>query len=160
MSKLLTVSFHSLTSSTWDADPSLVDGEDFVSDSATLRSFQYDAASQAAALFPHPLAGMKKILEAGSFFYADKGSWDLSSRVEERVRRGGEGEAGVSLEEAGEQAANEDSRFVWNAYLLGGLRDFRNELEDDERAELDAWGVIVRPPSNCFLPGLRRKPCR
>lgn len=88
---------------------------------------------------------MKKILEAGSFFFADGGSWDLSSRVEERLRRGGEGDAGVSLEETGEQACDEDRRFVWNQFLLSGLREFAAELEDDERTELEAWGIIVRP---------------
>lgn len=145
VSKLLSVSYHSLTSSTWDADPTLASQDDFESDSAAIRSFQYyDQASQATALFPHPLAGMKKILEAGSFFFADRGSWDLSSRLEERLRRGGQGDAGVSLEETGEQAFDEDKRFVWNQYILEGLRDFRDKLEEEDRDELDDWGVIVR----------------
>jgi hypothetical protein len=143
VSRLLTVSYHSLTSSTWDADPALIGSDDVNADSAPLRTSQYEAPAP-QPLFPHPLAGMKKILEAGSFFFADGGSWDLSSRVEERLRRAGEGDAGVSLEETGEQACDEDRRFVWNQFLLSGLRDFAAELEDDERAELDAWGVIVR----------------
>lgn len=142
MSRLLTISYHSLTTSTWDADPALNGSDDFNGDAQ--RTSQYEAPAQ-PPLFSHPLAGMKKILEAGSFFFADGGSWDLSSRVEERLRRGGEGDAGVSLEETGEQACDEDRRFVWNQFLLSGLREFAAELEDDERTELEAWGIIVRP---------------
>lgn len=101
---------------------------------------------------------MKKILDFGSFYFADPGSdWDVSSRVEERVRRD-KGEPGSFAEETGggmrtegktpqdELSRNwkEDRRFVWNEYLLSSLREFREGLNDeDEREEFDSCGFLV-----------------
>lgn len=97
---------------------------------------------------------MKKILDNGSFYFADPGSeWDVSSRLDERVRRE-RGEPGSLVETMGgsgnEQEGllgknwKEDRRFVWNEFLLGGLREFREGLEsDEEREEFDLCGFLV-----------------
>lgn len=150
VSRLLAVSIHSLSSTTWDAyDPSAAaQSSADPSNSELIREFQYydSPAPTAPPIYDHPLAGMKKILEAGSFYFAGQDGeggdvWDISSRLEERLRRDtGEG---VSQAEAGQAAASEDRRFVWNAYLLKGMRKFREGLEPTERDEFETDGYIV-----------------
>lgn len=119
-------------------------------------------------MFEHPLSGMKKILDGGSFYFADPGSdWDVSSRLEERVRRERgepssviEETAGVSQESlekdsVGKRIVKEDRRFVWNDFLLGGLREFRAGLEsDEEREEFDRCGFLVSTSSSSRMQGL------
>lgn len=152
-----TISFHSLSSSTWDTDSAVAeynspDQPYNPSDAEAFRTSQYrdyanPANPPATPLFEHPLSGLKKILGAGSFFFADPGTWDVSSRLEERVRRAA-GES-ISTEEAGDKGRGaSDERFVWNSFLLSGLHDFRDGLEageDGEADEFDQCGFLVRP---------------
>jgi len=101
---------------------------------------------------------MKKILDTGSFYFADPGSeWDVSSRLDERVRRErgesaslvetmGAGAGGKQEDREGMLGKNwkEDRRFVWNEFLLGGLREFREGIEsEEEREEFDRCGFLV-----------------
>jgi hypothetical protein len=160
----------SLTTSTWDT---LESSNLSTNPYDELTSLARDLSSQSqspsynaspnpgpAPLYEHPLASMRKILENGSFFFASPQSaenkgragrgWDISSRLEERLRREkGGAKGGVSVEEAegrgGDEQKGEDGRFVWNAYLLGGLRQFREGLleEGGERTSFDEAGFLI-----------------
>ncbi|CDZ98260.1 Inositol-1,4,5-triphosphate 5-phosphatase (synaptojanin), INP51/INP52/INP53 family [Phaffia rhodozyma] len=149
VSKITSVFFHSLTTSSWDSElflspvantNSYVDPYDeSVSTNPSYASPNPSPSPQ--SLFEHPLQGTKKILEAGSFFFADRGDWDLSSRLEERVKRNER--EGTSVEEGGKEGMNEDRRFVWNEYMLGGLREWRDGLEEEEADEFDRYGFLI-----------------
>ncbi|KAL7415255.1 Endonuclease/exonuclease/phosphatase [Mrakia frigida] len=154
ISKVVSTSIHSLSSSTWDSS-SLDSSLDPSIDSSSSSYYSTSSGSSTPLnLFEHPLSGMKKILDNGSFYFADPGSeWDVSSRLDERVRRE-RGEPGSLVETMGgsgnEQEGllgknwKEDRRFVWNEFLLGGLREFREGLEsDEEREEFDLCGFLI-----------------
>lgn len=79
-SKLLNVEFHCLSSQLWD-DPSIVPALPAI-DTGVFDDMDLDRDQSAylASQPPlgHPCDGMKRILEAGTFYYATHGNWDIS----------------------------------------------------------------------------------
>jgi hypothetical protein len=147
--KILAVEFHSLTSSFWDP-PSLVPN-DFTSypfetdlddpygpHGAYAPTSSTSTQSQAALQgLEHPCNGMKKYMESGGFFFAEDGTWDISSRMGES-----------NWVQAGKRAQQSpletyDERFVWNETLLKPLLDFRLGLAPPVRAVLDEQNLLI-----------------
>ena len=82
----------------------------------------------------HPCQPLRKIISAGTFYYAMEPQWDISSRLQRRLSRNEPWDA-----------ATFDDRFVWNEYIVRSLLDFRERLDVHEREELDQCQFIVRP---------------
>jgi hypothetical protein len=101
----------------------------------------YPSASN-PVIFEHPCAPLTKILSSGSFYYSMDTPWDLSSRLAVRLARDPGGGSDLSVF---------DERFVWNEYIVRSLLNFRERLDPQERADLDACQFIVRSYSLCIV---------
>lgn len=136
------VGFYCLTSSIWD--DLLIGSESAPSPGYGDQSDPYmrDHVSGPGAPPPpeHPCQPLRKIIAAGTFYYAMEPQWDISSRLQRRL----------SSNEPWD-AATYDDRFVWNEYIVRSLLDFRQRLDALERAELDRCQFIVSIPR--VVPG-------
>jgi hypothetical protein len=138
------VCFYSLTSSTWDDLPP----ETLTSPEAVDTLMMRDSYGQPAAppVFEHPCMPLTKILSSGSFYYAKDSTWDLSSRLSVRLSRD---------KHTTWDLGTFDDRFIWNAFLIRSLLDFRERLDALERHEFDTCQFIVCQPmfllSHCLL---------
>lgn len=150
-SRIISVEFHSLSSSFWD-QPGLTNAprsldydydDEYDEVSATYaaaggNATQISTAQQVGV--QHPCSGMKKYLESGSFFFAQDCKWDISSRLssssnwikEQQFNSGG----GHPLEDF-------DERFVWNKSLLEPFLDFRKGLDEEMRQNLDEQAMLI-----------------
>lgn len=88
----------------------------------------------ASTIYEHPCAPLTKILGNGTFYYATKSQWDISTRLSSRVMK------------PSHDMSSYDERFVWNQYIARPLLDFRERLDDDEAEELDRCQFLVRNP--------------
>lgn len=91
------------------------------------------AAAANANVAEHPCTSLKRLLSAGSFYYAEDGAFDLSTRLDRRVGRSS----------STHDISRYDGRFVWNTFMIEPLMDFRNRLDADERARLDGHGFFL-----------------
>jgi hypothetical protein len=80
---------------------------------------------------------MRKYLEAGGFFFAEGGKWDISSRMGEKNW--------IQAEKGQSQHPLEtyDERFVWNANLLAPFLSFRSALPEENRRSLDEQSLLI-----------------
>ncbi|KAJ7180325.1 inositol polyphosphate phosphatase [Mycena crocata] len=126
------VCFYSLTSSTWDDLAAETVANPEAIDSMMMR----DNYGQPAAtpVFEHPCMPLTKILSSGSFYYAKDSNWDLSSRLAVRLSRD---------KHTTWDLGTFDERFVWNAFLIRSLLEFRERLDALERNEFDTCQFIV-----------------
>lgn len=128
-SRIQGVDFISLTSPAWDdalgrsPDGTSTPVGGASSSSSSLGNVPYDNFSfdqvqqgllgagssnqSSQGLEQHPAAAMRKILSNGHFYFSS-GGYDISTRLEERIRRRAEGDETAY-----------DSRFVWNGFLVG-----------------------------------------
>ena len=131
------VGFFSLNSSAWDdASGATIDGLPVGSFDRPDDSYIGTTANGAAVMLEHPCAPLMKILSSGTFYYALSPQWDISSRLARRTSNDKmmEGEALMY-----------DDRFLWNAFIVKSLLDFRQNLDKDERDEIDRCQFIVSP---------------
>ena len=132
------VGFYCLTSSTWD-DPNSLATDPLASpgygDQADMYMREHTGSGTATPAPEHPCAPLRKIISAGTFYYAVEPQWDISSRLQRRLARSEPWDA-----------ATYDDRFVWNEYIVRSLLDFRERLDVQERVELDQCQFIVRMP--------------
>lgn len=143
--RVLSVEFHSLSSSFWDP-PDLAlppstfgyDDDDGFEDfgQANFRgagpsSTQSQASAQGVE---HPCNGMRKYLESGGFFYAEACKWDISSRM---------GETNSLRSDSGHPLETFDERFVWNSSLLSPFLAFRAGLSPEIRKSLDEQSLLI-----------------
>lgn len=122
VSRILAVDFFSVSSTAWD-EPAHGDGintpgggtvslssltgnslDTFVSEQPTTGS--NNTSTSQGQIYEHPATSMRKILSNGHFYYS-AGGYDISTRLEERLRRRDEGDDGAY-----------DPRFVWNGFLV------------------------------------------
>ncbi|KAF7332240.1 Inositol polyphosphate phosphatase [Mycena kentingensis (nom. inval.)] len=131
VSRIHEVSFFSLTSSAWDELPveSISSPE---SVDAMLMRDNY-GQSTPPQIFEHPCLPLTKILSSGSFYFAKDAQWDISSRLAVRLARDKNAPYDLTF----------DEKFIWNAFLVRSLLDFRSRLDSLERAEFDACRFIV-----------------
>ncbi|KAI0722816.1 inositol polyphosphate phosphatase [Earliella scabrosa] len=129
------VGFFCLTSSAWD-DLSLTGDTGFSApgygDQADMYMREHTASGTATPAPEHPCTPLRKIISAGTFYYASEPQWDISSRLQRRLARNEPWDA-----------ATYDDRFVWNEFIVKSLLDFRDRLDAQERAELDQCQFIV-----------------
>ena len=156
VSRINEVAFFSLNSNIYD-DLSLASdgpgspttGSYEMSDTYERDSFGHQMQTT-QPVYEHPCSALSKIMSSGTFYYASNGRWDISTRLQVRVRR-----------EAAHDQSVFDSRFVWNEYIAGselstsfipcqtphakklGLTDFRARLDQNERDDLDTCHFIV-----------------
>ncbi|KAJ7498702.1 SacI homology domain-containing protein [Mycena latifolia] len=125
------ICFYSLTSSTWD-DPA----ETLTSPEAIDTMMMRDNYGQSAAppVFEHPCLPLTKILSSGSFYYAKDSTWDLSSRLAVRLSRD---------KHTTWDLGTFDERFIWNAFLIRSLVEFRERLDALEKDQFDTCQFIV-----------------
>lgn len=132
------VAFYSLTSSLYDDLSAAADGlasPDFQADQMIRdSSYPQPSAQTPPNVYEHPCAPLTKILSSGTFYHATYPHWDLSTRLSERLKRGGN---------ACDDLGAFDQRFVWNEYIVRSLLDFRDQLDPQERQELDRCQFIV-----------------
>ncbi|KAK7054247.1 inositol polyphosphate phosphatase [Favolaschia claudopus] len=122
------VCFYSITSATWDDLPPETLANPEAIDSMMMRE------PNAPQVFEHPCMPLTKILSSGSFYYATDSNWDISSRLAVRLARD---------RHATWDLGTFDERFVWNAFLIRSLLDFRERLDPLERSEFDTCQFIV-----------------
>jgi hypothetical protein len=141
---VVSVEFHSLSSSFWDPP-------EFALASNTLNEYDPDdpypptgynaqstTQSQAALQgVGNPCDGMRKYLEAGGFFFAEGGKWDISTRMGET--NWVQAEKGMSQH----PLETYDERFVWNASLLAPFLSFRSGLPEATRRSLDEQSLLI-----------------
>jgi hypothetical protein len=94
----------------------------------------YSNANIQQTAYDHPCAPLSKILSQGTFYYAALPFWDISSRLEKRLKH----------TSAGKDLKTFDQRFIWNEHAVQSLLDFRDRLDETERDELDRCQFIVR----------------
>ncbi|RPD80946.1 inositol polyphosphate phosphatase [Lentinus tigrinus ALCF2SS1-7] len=127
------VNFYCLTSPLWD-DLALA-GDPLATPSYGDTSDVYMREHGSGTTTPapeHPCQSLRKIISAGTFYYAMEPQWDISSRLQRRLSRSEPWDA-----------ASYDDRFVWNEFIAKSLLDFRARLDAHERAELDQCQFIV-----------------
>jgi hypothetical protein len=128
ISRILTVSFHCVTSSTYDAFSTTLPS-DFTAAGDIDMSYNASAQRDAQQAIEHPCAGIRKYLSSGHLYFSS--SFDLSSRLQARIERG-TSDVGVY-----------DDRFTWNSFAIEPLLSFRDRLDADERTVFDQAGFVV-----------------
>ena len=129
--RISTVSFYSINKSTWD--------DTLVSDRID-SSAEVDAETQAsqASIYEHPCSGLKKYMANGTFYFAKQSSFDLSTRLDQRLTGARKGKQEVESD-----ISEYDDRFVWNSYMLEPLLEYRSRLIEEERANFDGGGFVL-----------------
>lgn len=143
-SRVVTVEFHSLSSSFWDppefalASNPLNDYDPDDTQFSSAYNAQSSTQSQAALQgVENPCNGMRKYIESGGFFFAEGSKWDISSRMgETNWVQAERGQAQHPLE-------TYDERFVWNSTLLAPFLAFRSGLPEETRRALDEQSLLI-----------------
>jgi hypothetical protein len=79
----------------------------------------------------HPCEPLSKILGNGTFYYATRAEWDIGTRLGARVDR------------AKHDLAQFDERFIWNEYIARPLLRFRDQMDGEEKEDIDRCQFIV-----------------
>ncbi|GAC94129.1 hypothetical protein PHSY_001698 [Pseudozyma hubeiensis SY62] len=133
--RITAVSFYCVNRSTWD--DTLI-SEAPGSQPETYESYGpgHEGAVTQPSVYEHPCTSLKKLLSTGTFYFAQGGTFDLSTRLDQRL-------AGAkSGQKLGHDISHYDGRFVWNNYMIEPLISFRERLDKADRARID---------SGCFL---------
>ncbi|KAI0375801.1 inositol polyphosphate phosphatase [Pilatotrama ljubarskyi] len=128
------VGFYCLTSSLWDDPTSNGDplANTAFGDQSDVYAREYNASGSSTPAPEHPCQPLRKLISAGTFYYASDPQWDISSRLQRRLARSEPWDPSTY-----------DDRFVWNEYIVKSLLDFRERLDPHERADLDKCQFIV-----------------
>lgn len=103
VSRIQDVQFFSITSAAFDDLSSLSDAlaspsfQDSVLETQRDLYSQHMSGSTSANVYEHPCAPLTKILSSGTFYYATRPQWDLSTRLGKRVGRVGNGMDGFDV---------------------------------------------------------------
>lgn len=172
VSRIQSVDFYSVSSTSWDdwhggaaglpppANASGAGGLDdgYALDHTSLSSYssnsgtstptyQSSSSNDPANAFAHPATAMRKILSNGHFYFSS-GNYDISTRLEERLRRRDEytsppSASGEISYDNDDKSSSYDSRFVWNSFLMDSLLDFRSNLSSSEKSSFDEAAFVV-----------------
>ncbi|KAF2720653.1 hypothetical protein K431DRAFT_285567 [Polychaeton citri CBS 116435] len=125
--RILSVEFHCLNRG--DHDRMLYDQNPFPGDA--LDPDSYDQAHHAPQPgMEHPCMALKKLLSGGSFYYS--ADFDLTKRLQDRPTEG----ITVAIDSL-------DAGFLWNAYMIQPLVNFRSRLSEGEKTALDQSGILT-----------------
>lgn len=135
VSRIQEVQFFCINNSAYDdlsslsdalASPSFFDGIEGNRD-----PYASAASMQSVTVLEHPCEPLTKILGNGTFYYATRTRWDISTRLSARMHR------------PTHDLAQFDERFIWNHYIAQPLLSFREQLGDIEMEELDSCQFLV-----------------
>jgi len=128
--QVLGVDFHCLNRN--DYDHLLNDAMNpYSEDTIEADNWDYNGQSQKESLMDHPCVTLKKMLSGGSFYFST--DFDLTKRVQDRS----------SAESSTVAVESLDAGFLWNAYMIQPLVDFRSRLAEHERDALDTSGILT-----------------
>lgn len=112
------VAFYCVTRTLYDEDMSLgVDPQD------------YGRVGASAAQGETPCASIRKYIASGSFYFAEKGAFDMTQHVARITSRSDVDESFRS-------------QFAWNAYMMEPILEFRSRLDTSQRSELDKEALL------------------
>lgn len=130
--QIQSVEFHCLTRS--DYDHLLTDQiNPFPTDNLDADGYdQYSQHLQHARdpLMEHPCLKLRQLLSGGSFYYS--ADFDLTKRLQERPAD----TSTVAIDSL-------DGGFLWNAYMIQPLVEFRSRLSEKEKTALDRSGILT-----------------
>ncbi|KAJ1033041.1 hypothetical protein NDA16_000320 [Ustilago loliicola] len=134
--RITAVSFYCVNRSTWD-DTLISEAPGSQPETHDSYGPGHEGAVTQPSVYEHPCTSLKKLLSTGTFYFAQGGTFDLSTRLDKRLadvpKRGSA---------SGHDISRYDGRFVWNNYMIEPLISFRERLERSDRARIDA---------GCFL---------
>jgi len=164
VSRIQSVDFYSVSSTTWDEwhggaagvppsasattggldDGYALDHSSMPSSGTSTPTAYSSSSADPAAAFAHPATAMRKILSNGHFYFSS-GNYDISTRLEERLRRRDEETTEEDADDdlGGHRSSSYDSRFVWNSFLMDSLLDFRSNLSHEEKQAFDGAAFVV-----------------
>ncbi|KAG0021750.1 inositol polyphosphate 5-phosphatase [Podila clonocystis] len=122
--KIVAVRFFSLTGNTPDEDMIPVPYVE------SLNTFDND---KGPTMMPHPCKDLEKVLCNGAFFFSPQ--FDLTRSIQTRSL--GAGEKGKDA------VLDRDESFLWNHFMLKEMLLFRSHLEEQDRDQMDAGGLLV-----------------
>ena len=135
VSRIIGVDFFSVSSSAWD-EPAQGDGATTPNGNSATSSSQAgldqpisSLSSSPGQIYEHPASAVRKILSNGHFYFSG-GGYDISTRLEERLRRRDEGDE-----------AAYDPRFVWNGFLVRGHGRLCTSYERSQPNSIRRWTV-------------------
>ncbi len=125
--RITSVSFYCVNRSTWDE--TLISEAPVRSQRRTTRMvLGHEGAVTQPSVYEHPCTSLKKLLSTGTFYFAEGGAFDLSTRLDKRLAHASRGE------KSGHDISRYDSRFVWNSYMIEPLISFRERLDRADRS--------------------------
>ncbi|CBQ72962.1 related to phosphatidylinositol phosphate phosphatase [Sporisorium reilianum SRZ2] len=129
------VSFFCVNRSTWD--------DTLISEAPGSQPETYDSygpghegAVTQPSVYEHPCTSLKKLLSTGTFYFAQGGTFDLSTRLDKRLADA------ARFQKSEHDISQYDGRFVWNNYMIEPLISFRERLDRADRVRVD---------QGCFL---------
>jgi len=127
--QILAVEFHCLNRG--DYDHLLNDAiNPYSEETIEADNWDYNGQSQRESLMDHPCVTLKKMLSGGNFYFST--DFDLTKRVQDR-----------SIDSSTVAVDSLDAGFLWNAYMIQPLVDFRSRLAEHERDALDDSGILT-----------------
>lgn len=91
---------------------------------------EYGRSTTSSAPAENPCASIRKYMNSGSFFFAERCAFDLTRRF-----------ARIELHSDMDQQFS--SQFAWNTYMMEPILQFRTRLDPSQRAELDSAALLV-----------------
>ncbi|KAG0083325.1 inositol polyphosphate 5-phosphatase [Podila epicladia] len=133
--KIVAVRFFSLTGNTPDEDMIPVPYVE------SINTFDTD---KGPTMMPHPCKDLEKVLCNGAFFFSPQ--FDLTRCIQTRSLNAGE--------KGRDTVLDRDESFLWNHFMLKEMLLFRSHLEEQDRDQMDAGGLltetILSNPEWCF----------
>ena len=90
----------------------------------------FDRHGQQDPLLEHPCMALKKLLSGGSFYYSS--DFDLTKRLQDRPADS----TTVAIDSL-------DGGFLWNAFMIQPLVEFRSRMSEREKLTLDQSGILT-----------------
>ncbi|KAG0354337.1 inositol polyphosphate 5-phosphatase [Podila minutissima] len=122
--KIVAVRFFSLTGNTPDEDMIPVPYVE------SINTFDND---KGPTMMPHPCKDLEKVLCNGAFFFSPQ--FDLTRSIQTRSLSAGE--------KGRDTVLDRDESFLWNHFMLKEMLLFRSHMEEQDRDQMDAGGLLV-----------------
>ncbi|KAF9418226.1 inositol polyphosphate 5-phosphatase [Podila epigama] len=123
--KIIAVRFFSLTGNTPDED--MIPAPQVES----LNSFE---SEKGPSMMPHPCKELEKVLCNGAFYFSPQ--FDLTRSLQTRS-------ISAQNKHPTDTRMELDESYLWNYFMLKELLSFRSHLEEQERDQIDAGGLLV-----------------
>ncbi|WFD47394.1 phosphoinositide 5-phosphatase [Malassezia furfur] len=91
---------------------------------------EYGRSTTPSAPAENPCASIRKYMNSGSFFFAERCAFDLTRRI-------------ARIESHSDIDQQFSSQYAWNAYMMEPILQFRTRLDPSQRAELDSAALLV-----------------